>query len=727
MNRMLKQLVSIMLVLSIFIPVAMAEGNSPAVSETLPSWTTDIASHNGTLYVLTGDGLYQKVEEGWMLLDSTVMYALDMDADDEAVYLLEEAYDEDGSGYRILQMAFQDQGMLAQPTETCSIHWDIGTDAWVSISGFTVQGGNAYLLVRDVINGGDDYILYRVNLSDGKGEKVLSGSFTELIRYKDGLLLARQYDESKALQPDGTYLLPEVVVIDPSNGTVTKIGVMNNHDDGALAYDAATDNIYFSNSSCVFRITDAAPEQVGRLFSSVMARVYSHAVICQGRYYIDDALDGVISSSIDPALMVTSILRIDPSYLGIEAQIRSFAKLHPEIAIEYAQDVPTEADKFLENMKTAQVDVYACWLDSDFIHLRDKKYVADLSASNVLTDAVKAMMPNLTKELLVDGHLYALPVSIDGSVHGYYPAAFEEAGIPLEEVPKTYEEFLDFIVTWNKEYMLDHDNIAFFDYAPDLFADLLERIVDTQILTCIAEGVPVTFDTPAMHSLLNRLVDLKTAISGLSYHAVVWNSNELALFKDYYSAKPEGYRIDYARALRLSLDDETPPVIKVDLGVMYINPYSENFDAAVELLEYLAQNLDICTATALCVDQSDPIETTGYAESHAFYQEQVALTELALAQATDVDKTDLEEALRMAQGYLALVESERIAMTSKEITQYRQDIAAYYTCMTDGFATVNSSEQISNLRQRLIDGQIGADEFIRQMESIVRMMQIEQQ
>ena len=723
MKRVLKQLISIVLVLSLFVPGAMAEDHSPTVSETLPSWTIDVISHDGILYVLTGDGLYQKVEEGWMLLDSTVMYALDMDADDEAVYLLEETYDEDGSGYRILQMAFQDQGMLAQPTESCSIHWDIGSDTWVVISGFAVQGGDAYLLVRDVMFGGDDAMLYRVSLSDGKGEKVLSGSFTELTQYKDGLLLARQYNESEACQPDGTYLPPEVVAIDPVSSTITKIGMMGGRNDGALTYDTETDNIYFSNSSCVFRVTDAAPEQVGRLFPSFAAREYSHAAICQGRYYIDDEIEGVISTSVDPALMATHVLRIEPSD-GIEPQLRDFAKQHPEIAIEYVLDVPREADKFLDSMKTAQVDVYSCWLESDFIHLRDKKYVADLASSDVLTNTVQAMIPNLTRELLVEGHLYALPVGIGGSMPGYYPAAFEEAGISLEEIPKSYEELLDFIVTWYEEYLPYYDNIAFWRYAYNLFADLLERIIDTQILTCIAEGVPVTFDTPAMHSLLNRLVDLKSVIYEVAPPSEEWNDKEFALFMDSCRVRPERY-LSREAALRLSLDDQTPPVVQVYLDVMYINPYSENVDVAMELLEYLTQNLDICTATALMVDQNEPIETIGHADNLAYAQERVALAELALAEAAEADRADFEEALRMAQDFLSMVESERFAMTSEEIAEYRQEIAAYYTCMTDNFATVNNSEQISNLRQRLIDGQIGADEFIRQMESIVRMMQLE--
>lgn len=723
MKRVLKQLISIVLVLSLFVPGAMAADHSPMVSETLPSWTIDVISHDGILYVLTGDGLYQKVEEGWMLLDSTVMYALDMDADDETVYLIEEAYDEEDSGYRILRMAFQDQGMLAQPTESCSIHWDIDSDAWVNISGFAVQGGDAYLLIENVMFGGGDCILYRVSLSDGKGEKVLAGPFTELIGYKDGLLLARQYNESEALQPDGTYLPPEVVTIDPENGTTTLIGVMDNHNDGALAYDAETDNIYFSNSSGVFRVTDSAPEQVGRLFPSFGMREYSHAAIYQGRYYIDDELDGVISSSVDPALMATHVLRIEPSD-GIEPQLRDFAKQHPEIAIEYVLDVPREADKFLDSMKTAQVDVYSCWLESDFIHLRDKKYVADLASSDVLTNTVQAMIPNLTRELLVEGHLYALPVGIGGSMPGYYPAAFEEAGISLEEIPKSYEELLDFIVTWYEEYLPYYDNIAFWRYAYDLFADLLERIIDTQILTCIAEGVPVTFDTPAMHSLLNRLVDLKSVIYEVAPPSEEWNDKEFALFMDSCRVRPERY-LSREAALRLSLDDQTPPVVQVYLDVMYINPYSENVDMAMELLEYLAQNLDICTATALMVDQNEPIETMGHADNLAYAQERVALAELALAEAAEADRADFEEALRMAQDFLSMVESERFAMTSEEIAEYRQEIAAYYTCMTDNFATVNNSEQISNLRQRLIDGQIGADEFIRQMESIVRMMQLE--
>ena len=725
MKRMIQRLLGLTLVMLMIFPGVMAEHASPTVLKTLPSWTIALTSHGGTIYVLTGDGLYQSADGGWMPLDPDLTTALDMDADEEALYLLDETYDDEGTGYRILRMAFQDQGTLSQPTELCAVKWDIPTDAWVTFCGFAARNGEAFLLIRDVMNDWDNCMLYRVDLTDGTGEKILSGPFTELTPYRDGLLLSRRYNESEALQPDGTYLPPEVVTIDPVSGAVAAIGVMDGRNDGALAYDAETDSVYFCSSSSVFRVMGAAPERVGRLLPSIAARDYQHATVCQGRYYIDDELDGVISASIDPSLMATRVLRVDP-YDGIEAQLRDFAKLHPEIAIEYVLDVPREADKLLESMKTVEADLYSRRLDSDFIHLRDRKYIVDLSSSDALVSTVAGMMPNLTRELLVDGQLFALPVGLETTMPGYNPEAFEEAGIPLEKVPTSYEELLDFLLLWRDEYLPDHENIAFFDYAPDLYTSLIEDVIDAQILTCVAEDVPVTFDTPILRALLRRLVDLKSAIYEVSPTTENWYSGEPALFTHHHDSRPRAYGGDRTVALRLSLDRQTPPVIHAHLPIMYVNPYSANTDAAIALLEYLAQHLDISTATALIVDRNDPIEGIGYAVFLPEAQEQVALAELALAQATDADRIDLEEALQLAQDYLAFVESERIVMTSEEIAQYKQEIAPYYTCMTADFAAVNNSEQISHLRQRLVDGQLGADEFIQQMENILQMMQMEQ-
>lgn len=74
------------------------------------------------------------------------------------------------------------------------------------------------------------------------------------------------------------------------------------------------------------------------------------------------------------------------------------------------------------------------------------------------------MFPNLTKQVLVDGHLYALPVEVSTSCWSIDTAVLEDVGLTAEDVPTTYLELLNLIDEWITSYVDDYPEHALMDY-----------------------------------------------------------------------------------------------------------------------------------------------------------------------------------------------------------------------------------------------------------------------
>ncbi len=58
--------------------------------------------------------------------------------------------------------------------------------------------------------------------------------------------------------------------------------------------------------------------------------------------------------------------------------------------------------------------------------------------------------------MLVDGHLYALPVEVSTSCWSIDTAVLEDVGLTAEDVPTTYLELLNLIDEWITSYVEDY-------------------------------------------------------------------------------------------------------------------------------------------------------------------------------------------------------------------------------------------------------------------------------
>lgn len=720
---------------------------------------------NDVLYAVTWNGLFRKTGDSWeqlMAVSDTLSFS-DVQCGayaDGALYLLERHDDsqtwDDASqswietgeeaGYSVTRIAIGEDGTPGEPEKVCDVAWDVSPENWPNFYGIEVIGDAAYTLLFDY-NTDTEWgknRLYRIDLTTGTGTMLAQDYISCLTAGKDGQLLAKYFNQAEAWQEDGTYLPPELATVDTQTGAVTILGTMTGSANnlGALVYDAATDGVYYSDPTGVYRfdLAKKTASQVGYLLLSNSSRDQAAAAMAGGLYYVADySEDGYVSSAtVDPSLMPTRVLRLTSSYM-VEEQIRGFAKEHPDIAIQYIEDSPYNAESITQHIQSSQAaDVYTFTMDSDFALLRDKGWLADLSESSALVEAVSAMYPHLTKEFLRDGKLYAVPVYAYAYTTGYYPEAFEKVGMTEDDVPATMDELMDFLVRWDEDYAYDYEEMSAFEWSYDLRRELFSQIFSTQILACQQADGMLTFNTPTIRRLLARLdsPEMKTVFSDLNQESSGGNvmmvdySSATAFFTSSVDVLPSVYSMasQQAKPMFLALDDDGATPITFSMQVMVVSPKSQNKDIALQLLEYVSDHMSIAMKTALDPNQNEPIEVSWYQENLKSYQESIDLVQSQLDDpATDeADKQSLRETLEMLRESMKRTEEERWATSAEDIAFYRESIAPNLVIpMVSAFS--GSDNQANTIMMRYLDGNIGAEQFISEFDRIITMMQMENQ
>lgn len=722
MKSILSRFTALVLILCLLCPGALAE--QAPVQEIQARYMFML---HDTIYALTYDGLmFLRDDGGWLPTGQLYDDVWAVDSDGENVWLVARREDGNGSWYEIRRAAFDGQGLLTGTEAVCEIDWPVNGDHWPQFYGLVVDGDTAYIAVMS-----EDWSsreLYRVDQKSGKTSLILVDTLAKISRYKDGLLLAQR----STWHREGSDHRPEILLIDPADGRAEVIGQMTDDMDVGLTYDPETDAIYFSNPSYVYRLDGGAPEAVGYLAMSGADADNPPVLVRQGRYFIH-TYSGLASAALDPELLPKRILRLHRENAMIENLVVAFAQTHPDIAVEYVSDDYHGLENFARIMQGEKApDVFLPDLDENFITLRDRKYLVDLSSSQALMDTVGRMAPNITRDILVDGKLYALPYALYISLNSYFPKGLEKAGLTAEDVPASYEGMLDFIERWHNDYFEDNEGMQIFEWCNDLRRFLFDQIYSAQLLACQQDG-QLTLDTPTFRRLLSRLEELTPIINKvappMSDEDFGNDFSDNALFTDMADDVIREYPFDesyMALPMPLALDEASDPVINGFLYMIALNPYSQNSETAIEFIEYVAENLSLRERIALMPEETGPLERYNYMGELKDMQDRLATMEKLLADAPEERRADLEDEIAYLQYHIKDYEENRWAMTAEDILWYKENIAPYLVFTTVSVYSENTADQLSNLRQRYLDGQATADEFIQRYEEIVWMKQQEQ-
>lgn len=584
--------------------------------------------------------------------------------------------------------------------------------------------------------------LFELNLKDGSVRKVTEDYIGVILPLDDTSLIGYYDNRYTGLTDDP---LTALVRINRQTGLTDTLCEMES-DSSFSGFTMSGTSVVFNDGSQVLRV--AAPydtvETIGYL---PPAYVYTNLPGCvSGNSYYTYNYDSGLTSIDLTAPLPATVLRIDSSISWGDAGdlVRQYAKEHPEVGIVYASTSASTAPDYTQHMQSSEaLDLYSFYLPGDaFAALRNKGYLAELSGSSDLLAAVSEMFPNLTKQVLVDGHLYALPVEVSTSCWSIDTAVLEDVGLTAEDVPTTYLELLNLIDEWITSYVEDYPEHALMDYPYSLSMQLFSQIMMAQIAECEADGRTLTFTDADFIATLNKLDSMREKLQAYedqwsddnnnvyvtySGNAVIGGSydtsSEGPLLSSYasidihYASNPESTAVP----LMLSIQPNHDSSVIGDIRVMAVNRSSKNADAAMNLLTYLAVNRSDYQKSLLSPAYTDNIEDPYYEETKKSHESYIDELTKAMATADDSEKRDYQEAIQNLTDALARLSPYQY--TTENILLY--DSQMENVRIIESTVFYGDDNEASTLVKRYMDGNITVDQFVRELTRIVQMMIME--
>ena len=601
----------------------------------------------------------------------------------------------------------------------------------VDINGLCCMNGHVYFASSDWRGREPQYFLYDINLDGGAVTKLpLTQRINSTIPYKDGLLLS--YISSSWDENTNQEIPAQLVTVNPADGATVSLKEMA---DTAyiytLAYDAAKDTVYYFTESTLWGMIG-----MGAPFKAAYANqsyVDSMTIFSSG-YAALWSSDGLEIHNLDPAYLPTKTLTLIGSWR--DAAARKFTQENPDIPLIFSEQYYGMADLGQAMVSgDTTIDVIRTNVENGFDNLLEKGYCADLSSSQKLMDYVNSLYPALRDEVMKDGKLYAIPVTLYGSTLSYMPSKLEEIGLTEEDMPTTFVELCEFITRWNNEWIDDENktNVMPFCTTMSNRSVVFDLMLKAYLDYYDAKGEPLTFDTPEFNAMLTALdsmdasnLDMPANMSDQEYDeyyqlysGVFVDRGLLSTAEGEYAAVP----------LKLSIGEGKDFTVGTTMEVLFVNPRCANLPEAIKLLECYVDTLDESYKILMCPDCNDPVENQYYQDTLKNFQDSLAELQEQLKTADDAEKRDLEDTIKYYEDSLNNKESFRWDYSAQTIAQYREigdHVFARHANVLYS-AGNDTSTQLRSLHERYVQKQITRDQYIKELNQKARMIVLENQ
>ncbi len=502
----------------------------------------------------------------------------------------------------------------------------------------------------------------------------------------------------------------------------------------AVAADPDTGAIYAASQGRVFPISlpDGAP---GDAFGAVPLEPRCAAVLKHGQGCAL-AMDGAVAVlDTSATLAEDQLLKVNNDYTAtwVERATLQYAVEHPE-----APPVTIWGnDTVLEDMLTQSPDTDVYIMDAvyggTYDTLLDRGYLLPLGDSASLSALAARMYPSIRDRVCRDGVPVALPLRLTGSGMGIGEGALAKLGLKMEDVPREWSGFLDFMEQEIKPRLelLGEERFTYEMTAGALARALRDSILNGYVYASDAAGRLPDYADARLLALLKRVEEIDFTEYGLP--EVLDDEDDFSYSYDnceYLISLDLAYCFEDANStsgtpLLLGFGDDLPGVMPVGMAVAFVNPFSSRAEAATAFLETLAEKLPEQTLYDLCPDLNEPLRDPSADETLAQLQREIDQTQAALDAADPADRQPLEEALENQKQSKASYEAEGAWLVSADaLSKYRANADRLYVIRPTWFDRDGTGEAFDLLSQ-YESGAITLEKFLTEVDRKARMQALE--
>ncbi len=546
-----------------------------------------------------------------------------------------------------------------------------------------------------------------------------------LYTYRDGkLLLTRRDGRGRT----------DLFALDSATGeteSLCAISGANMMEIANLAYDLERDLLYYTLSGTLYKMDGMNPETAKKIgVIPVDGWDDGFAAVASGTYAVcaDDMT--VFARSTEPDADVAARLTVaDPwGNVAIADAVLRFSGAHPDVEVTFDTSFSDVLTAMLT--KSSAVDIYVLPAEQlDYVALRQRGYLAELSGSVILTELMEGMYPCIRDMVSKDGALVAMPVSFSALTQGVNLEALSQIGLTEADVPETWPEFLALLERL-PDLIADTEITAFW---PDMAAEEWRFQVFSALFLdylAAANGMP---DESELVALLTAFEKIDFDALGLprneaavmyEYSEDIWRSALFDLFKqvslEFYAYDDESWKL-----MPLAIRAGGTQMVSGRLSVAVVNPYSQNRALAVAFLEEATAQLPAVFLAETCPARNESVRVADYGEMIARLEENMEETRAALETAADEEKEMWEDILAETEQYYESYMGKGSWLVSPEaITWYRPYAELIGFEQNLGIERDNYFAFASEM-ERYLDGQMSAEEFARAVADKIAMAEME--
>ncbi|NLO84082.1 MAG: hypothetical protein GX096_01430 [Clostridiales bacterium] len=665
----------------------------------------------------------------------------DLFTEGEAVYALNQAT-------MSVRKLIDESGAAISPSEVLyTIGTPIDTDAGEQRDEFinSICASEGVLYVCKVLYGGNTtrkICMYDIATGEELGE-LEENDMQYVFPYKDGKMLMITFDMENGYDEETGEMRPcELVILDPKTKAKESVGEID-YNAASAVYVESSNTIFYVDGSKVMSL----PNMTGPAKLSAYMPVQSWNNNNQAM--LNDNLFVIIQDNMiyaremdDPALQDGVLTVSGDSY---SSSHRAFVQNHPEIDIEFNNDLSTEDFTSLANaMVSGEDSLDIISINGEYSPLAriiDKGYAADLSAYPEIMDVISTMDPSLTSCLMRDGKLYGIPIGLDGNGLGYMPETLEAVGMTEDDLPTTFVQLLEFFANWQYDYGEDHPEITLIGEL-DMKSVIMSSMMSTYMDVQLRDSETVAFDTPLFRKLMAAFeqIDFTELDPYEQYGEDIWNDNDAvneiyskdALFVNYGNyTSPSSFGPDnYCTIMALPLDEGIAPLLAVSPTVLIVNPRTTRMDQAVIYLSEYMKHYDYYVSYALFPDNNEPMANLTYEMQVKTMQDELEKLKIQLENAEPERKAGIQETIGYYEDSLAHSDNWKMTVSEEQLTRFREVATPYYFTKLQTPLTNYAGGAASDLNtiiQQYLQKAIDSDTLIREFDNRLRMMMLEDQ
>ena len=554
------------------------------------------------------------------------------------------------------------------------------------------------------------------------------------------------YTEGKLLMIGSNYNVDPVetalLVYDTETEEITELGKMPREGyetPSAICYDEARSKVYYVLSGSVWRmdISDdgfGTPEE----FGDMPLESYSNSVaVMMGDWYILSSYDGVVGRDVTLDKMPPQRLRVVNSNYdeSIKSAYYAFTDKHPEYMVSISDNL--DESTLLQSMmnRDSSVDIYTISSSSSALSaLMNRGYLAELGSSEKLTAAVDSLYPFIGDFCKKDGQLCLMPFS--GYAMGMtmnIKALTEKLGYTQEDVPTSWKQLFELIndIAANKK-LEEAPEVSFVmeGYTQQDLRNMIFSNMMSDYYTWLDQSEEnLTNGTPVLLELCEAFEKVDWSGLGLpeEYSEDGWMSDGImkeSVLIDFNSVDVTSYVGAYQDSVicPLSVVDGEEPVIGMTLTLAFVNPFSENKDAAIEYLEDAWDANGRTNRILMDPNDNEPVVNAYYEQNLKEIQNNIDQLKKSLETMTDEETREtMQNNINSTEEWLEKYkESGKYDVTPEQIAKYREVAGKMAVAKSDIYGG-DSYDQM----YQYVDGAITASQFAAQLEKTLQMQRLE--